>query len=601
MGNKKKPKNLLLLANDKKQSYAANAGIYYNKQGFTESTQSTDILKLLNTEKTKKKQSKNITTYNDINNNDKIMPQIAKKATVNDQQDKIKQSIINNVNNNIIQDPAMPMNINYNVSVHNFVFNKSKKNRNYYNYRQYTSKIKINWKTYIDHIYCVHTRKVNISSKETYSKMGMTTTGLFSYVYYDTKASFQDVKYYKKAAVYNALIDAYKKQYKRIMVITDDVTFLNSEEYIKETFESTVKYNIVLINPKDISEDCFIIDNKAISYIMHQKIDIKDKNWYINIKSKLMMSNMLYSTSINNAICLHKIDFVFPYVDSSDPSWQEIHDKYTGENNQKNRFRSWDNLKYLFRGIEKNMPFINNVIMLVMQNSQVPAWLNKNNVRIVTHDQFIYKKYLPTFSSCEIESFLWNVPDMSEYFIYGNDDTFILKPCSPLDFFQNGMPCVAVSKFGRYGGDENFTACCVRSYNLGIKEFKDSVEPNIFIRPNHGINPLLKSACMHVYEYNKKEIDSSITMFRSNKDFNQYMYMDYLWALNDCKLQNTLCTQYIGIKNSISSVNAVQLMKSNKFDIMCINDCLEGNDLTPMDAVNAQFEKMFGKKSKFEI
>ena len=52
------------------------------------------------------------------------------------------------------------------------------------------------------------------------------------------------------------------------------------------------------------------------------------------------------------------IDIVIPWVDGSDPEWQQEYRKYvaveTGrDNNTEIRYRDWDNMQYLFRGIEK--------------------------------------------------------------------------------------------------------------------------------------------------------------------------------------------------------------------------------------------------------
>ena len=55
------------------------------------------------------------------------------------------------------------------------------------------------------------------------------------------------------------------------------------------------------------------------------------------------------------------IDIVIPWVDGSDPEWQEEFRKYAAkemgrDSNTEIRYRDWDNLQYLFRGIEKFAP-----------------------------------------------------------------------------------------------------------------------------------------------------------------------------------------------------------------------------------------------------
>ena len=49
-----------------------------------------------------------------------------------------------------------------------------------------------------------------------------------------------------------------------------------------------------------------------------------------------------------------KIDVVIPWVDGNDPKWQQLKDEYRevkSADKSDSRYRDWDNLQYLFRGI----------------------------------------------------------------------------------------------------------------------------------------------------------------------------------------------------------------------------------------------------------
>ena len=126
------------------------------------------------------------------------------------------------------------------------------------------------------------------------------------------------------------------------------------------------------------------------------------------------------------------IDFILPYVDCNDKNWQKTYidtrrkmDLSTEINPL--RYRSWDNLQYIFRGIDLFMPYIRKVFLIVSNIEQIPSWLNTEKVNIVLHKDFIPEEFLPTFNSCTIEMFLPNINDLSENFIYSNDDIFILN------------------------------------------------------------------------------------------------------------------------------------------------------------------------------
>ena len=98
-----------------------------------------------------------------------------------------------------------------------------------------------------------------------------------------------------------------------------------------------------------------------------------------------------------------KIDIVIPWVDGNDIKWQNEKNKYKQKKDEKlnnsSRFRDWDNLQYIFRGIEKFMPWVNNIFFITW--GHLPKWLNVDNpkLKIINHKDYIPSKYLPTFNS----------------------------------------------------------------------------------------------------------------------------------------------------------------------------------------------------------
>ena len=137
------------------------------------------------------------------------------------------------------------------------------------------------------------------------------------------------------------------------------------------------------------------------------------------------------------------IDVVYTWVDSDDENHSVLLGKYAKSVTERNpeRFRDlFDLLKYSMRSLEKYAPWVNK-IHLVTARAQTPNWLNldSDRVRVHHHDEIIPEKYLPTFSSRSIESFLHLIPDVSEKFIYMNDDFLFGDSINKTDFFtENG-------------------------------------------------------------------------------------------------------------------------------------------------------------------
>lgn len=145
-----------------------------------------------------------------------------------------------------------------------------------------------------------------------------------------------------------------------------------------------------------------------------------------------------------------KIDFVIAWVDGNDSAWQAEKKKWEATNPEQElakwndgeaRYRDWDLLRYWFRGIEKYTPWVNKVFFVTW--GHVPEWLDTSNEKlvIVKHEDFIPAKYLPTFNSHCIELNLHNIKELSDNFVYFNDDMFMLKETSQELFFKNGLPC----------------------------------------------------------------------------------------------------------------------------------------------------------------
>jgi hypothetical protein len=146
-----------------------------------------------------------------------------------------------------------------------------------------------------------------------------------------------------------------------------------------------------------------------------------------------------------------KIDFVIPWVDGKDPEWIELFNQYAPikktqieekEHIHVKRFEDVGLLRYCFRCIEKNAPWVHKVFFIT--NGQKPDWLNVNHEKIVwvNHEDYIPKEWLPTFSANPIEVNLHRIKGLSEHFVYFNDDFFIINKIKESYYFnKKGLPC----------------------------------------------------------------------------------------------------------------------------------------------------------------
>lgn len=139
-----------------------------------------------------------------------------------------------------------------------------------------------------------------------------------------------------------------------------------------------------------------------------------------------------------------KIDFVVTWVNGQDENWLRKYNNYADLDtlDVKNaRFRDFGIFRYWFRAVERFAPWVNHVFLVT--DAQVPKWLNTNQdkITVIDHKDIIDKKYLPIFNSSAIELNLDRIPNLSEQFVYFNDDMFLNRPVKKRDFFnKNGLP-----------------------------------------------------------------------------------------------------------------------------------------------------------------
>ena len=136
------------------------------------------------------------------------------------------------------------------------------------------------------------------------------------------------------------------------------------------------------------------------------------------------------------------IDLVVTWVDGSDPEWEKNYSRFSGHAPAPEYlFRDWGWMRFWFRGVERNIPWVRKIHFIA--SGDAPEWLDKNHPRlnIVRHRDFIPEKYLPTFSANAIELNIHRITELSEKFVFCNDDFFFVGAMEPEDYFHDDLPC----------------------------------------------------------------------------------------------------------------------------------------------------------------
>ncbi|XP_017485356.1 PREDICTED: N-acetylglucosamine-1-phosphotransferase subunits alpha/beta isoform X1 [Rhagoletis zephyria] len=129
------------------------------------------------------------------------------------------------------------------------------------------------------------------------------------------------------------------------------------------------------------------------------------------------------------------IDVVYTWVNGSDLEFTEDVRRYNPSYDPA-RFDDKNELRYSLRSLEKHAPWVRHIY--IVTNGQIPHWLDLSNekITIVPHEVLTPKpELLPTFSSSAIETFIHRIPQLSQRFLYLNDDIFLGAPVYPEDLY----------------------------------------------------------------------------------------------------------------------------------------------------------------------
>lgn len=139
---------------------------------------------------------------------------------------------------------------------------------------------------------------------------------------------------------------------------------------------------------------------------------------------------------------MQPIDVVIAWVDGNDPKLKQKRMQYQGKTQASDavsdtRFASNHEIYYNVASILKYVPFCRNIY--IVTDNQQPQWIDhfvkdciceSGKIRIVDHREIFlgYEQHLPTFNTRSIETMLWNIQGLSDYFFYLNDDFFFNAP-----------------------------------------------------------------------------------------------------------------------------------------------------------------------------
>ena len=337
------------------------------------------------------------------------------------------------------------------------------------------------------------------------------------------------------------------------------------------------------------------------------------------------------------------IDFVITWVDGNDPEWQKEKARYSGKttgDNRDKRYRDWELLPYWFRGIERFAPWVNRIHFVTC--GHLPPWLNTDHpkLKVVNHRDFIPEKYLPTFSCRPIELNLHRIPELTERFVYFNDDMFLFRPVTEEDFFRKGLPRDTAILQASYirGTDESGNVLKPENYNTSNimnlvpinRNFskKQAIRKNLskWFAPCYGTAMIRTMLLMpwsdftgfknlHLpYSYLKKTFEDAwekeeflldracAHKFRDSTDVSSRLFSFWQIAAGNFSPRSPKEGLYYSITDREEKNRQMyEAIRQRKHRMICINDEYSGPDFERIrKELAGSFEQVFPEKSSFE-
>lgn len=311
--------------------------------------------------------------------------------------------------------------------------------------------------------------------------------------------------------------------------------------------------------------------------------------WNNKKDDKILIDNLSDREEVIN----DEIDVIITWVDSSDSKWIELKEYYknnsfklcdSSDKRFPNKIFSSTELYFCVSSISKYMPWVRNIFILTGFN-QKPEWVDQfPNVKIIDHTKVIPNEYLPTFNSRAIECFLHRIPNLSEKFIYFNDDFYVVKYLKKNFFFKNNFP-ITTGKLRElpFYYRSNFLRNILKKFYSNFTLFRQEkkviilgnilnyelLDKNKVVSPSHVALPLTKE----IMKYINKEFRNNVEITcRSKFRSVDSLRVTYL-AANITKY----ISKYGGDKKVMSMIGIKNLNQAKDQKLICINDVHENS------------------------
>lgn len=278
-----------------------------------------------------------------------------------------------------------------------------------------------------------------------------------------------------------------------------------------------------------------------------------------------------------------EIDVVYTWVNHQDPSWQKLYNDFIAKEKDLHptslsiaRFQNRNELTYSINSLRKHAPWVRKIF--IVTNCTLPESISRiKNVYLVRHEDIFHeKKHLPTFNSHAIECNLHHIKEISDNFLYFNDDIFLCQNVKPNDFFNSEGKSYFFPSKNKTINNKNKYKPIDFSINNVANLLSEDFKINITHKLHHSIFALNKNILNEMEIKYKQHFDkTSSKKFRANSDIAvATTFFAYYSFLTSRSIPKKIESKYIDISDPkfILLILPFAAVWRKKYITLCINE-----------------------------
>ncbi len=242
---------------------------------------------------------------------------------------------------------------------------------------------------------------------------------------------------------------------------------------------------------------------------------------------------------------MEKIDAVITWVDGSDPNY-----KIKLEENLKNKkiinrqYTQANEIDFCVASIIKFAPFVRKIFIVTDKQkpkfSGIRHMVSLEKIEIIDHEEIFRDNLdcMPSFNIRSIDALLFKIKNLSDKFIYFNDDMFLIKETTKEDWFKYNKAVLTGSWAKTYNKQLIKTISHKIKNLLNIRPSFNAAQSkaanivgfhNRYFKSFHCGRPQIKSVIKDFYDKNPQRLTNQIRY--KFRDGRQYMPYSLCWHL----------------------------------------------------------------------